>query len=126
MVPVICVRLSKERTQPEKATINIFYKTGAKSVTSRFPVIDVEYEKQQMELFAPDKEIELLIETHDKNNQVVGEAKVGGIGYGLAHIGFYSKSKASTLWSTAYATGDTHTNRGDQQNDDITCKHFRT
>jgi hypothetical protein len=79
IVPIISVRLTKEHLQQEKAKIKISYKTDAKTITSRFPVLDIEYEKKQMELFTPENEIELLIEAHDKNNNVKGEAKAGGI-----------------------------------------------
>ena len=79
IVPVIDIRLSKEQPIKEKARIKIFYKNDAKHITSRFPVIDVEYEKKQMEMFVQENEIELLLEAHDKNNNVVGEAKAGGI-----------------------------------------------
>ena len=79
LVPVITMRLHKEQPQPPKATIRISYKNGAQYVTSRFPVIDVEYEKPQMGLFGQENDIELLIEAHDQNSQVVGEAKMGGI-----------------------------------------------
>jgi hypothetical protein len=79
IVPVISIRLSKAQPQQEKATLKIFYKNEAKYITSRFPVIDVEYEKKQMDLFVQENEIELLLEAHDKNRNVVGEAKAGGI-----------------------------------------------
>ena len=79
IVPVIAIRLSKEQPIKEKARIKIFYKNDAKHITSRFPVIDVEYEKKQMEMFIQENEIELLLEAHDKNSNVVGEAKAGGI-----------------------------------------------
>ncbi len=79
IVPVITIRLSKEQPRKEKARIKISYKTDAKHITSRFPVIDVEYEKKQMEMFVQENEIELLLEAHDKNSNVVGEAKAGGI-----------------------------------------------
>ncbi|MCF8130491.1 MAG: PglZ domain-containing protein, partial [Deltaproteobacteria bacterium] len=75
----ITIRLSKEQPRKEKARIKISYKTDAKHITSRFPVVDVEYEKKQMEMFVQENEIELLLEAHDKNNNVVGEAKAGGI-----------------------------------------------
>ena len=79
IVPVILIRLSKEQPQQKKAKLKISYKDDAKSITSRFPVIDAEYEKKQMDLFVQENEIELLLEAHDKNNNVVGEAKAGGI-----------------------------------------------
>ena len=79
IVPVISIRLTKEEPQKEKARIKISYKTDVKHITTRFPVVNVEYEKKQMEMFVPENEIELLLEAHDKNNNVVGEAKAGGI-----------------------------------------------
>ncbi|MFH2063617.1 MAG: PglZ domain-containing protein [Pseudomonadota bacterium] len=79
IVPVILIRLSKEQPQQEKAKIKLSYKNEAKHITTRLPVIDVEYEKQQLELFAQENEIELLLEAHDKNGKVVGEAKAGGV-----------------------------------------------
>jgi hypothetical protein len=79
IVPIISIRLTKEQPQRKKATLKMSYKNDAKYITSRFPVIDVEYEKKQRDLFVQGKEIELLLEAHDKNSNVVGEAKAGGI-----------------------------------------------
>ena len=79
IVPVISIRLSKEKTRKEKANINLSYKDGAKQITTRLPVVDLEYEKQQMELFSHENEIELLLEAHDKSGNIVGEPKAGGI-----------------------------------------------
>jgi hypothetical protein len=78
LVPVISIRLSKEPPRQEKASISLMYKDGARQVTTRFPVIDVAFDKQQMDLFGQDNGIELLLEAHDKNSNVVGEAKAGG------------------------------------------------
>jgi hypothetical protein len=78
LVPVISIRLSKEPPRQEKAKITLIYKDGTRQITTRFPVIDVVFEKPQMDLFGQDNEIEVLLEAHDKNSQVVGEAKAGG------------------------------------------------
>ena len=79
IVPVISIRLSKKQAQQEKPKIVLSYKNEAIHITTRLPVLDVEYEKKQMGLFALENEVELLLEAHDKTGNVVGEAKAGGI-----------------------------------------------
>lgn len=78
VVPVITMKLEHD-SQPktEVASINISYKNGAKRITSRMPVIDVEVISQ--DIFSGDSDFELLLEAHDKKSNVVGEAKTGGV-----------------------------------------------
>lgn len=77
IVPVITLQL-KASEQPviEKASIVMSYKNGAKYITTRMPVIDLSAETTDM--FSLDNDFEILLEAHDKNGNIVGEAKVGG------------------------------------------------
>lgn len=79
IVPVISIRMSKEKPKEQKVKVILSYKNEAKHITTRLPVIDVEYEKKQRDMFAQEKEIEILLEAHDKKGNVVGEARAGGV-----------------------------------------------
>ncbi|HAR32948.1 MAG TPA: PglZ domain-containing protein, partial [Desulfobacter sp.] len=77
VVPVIQLQLKQSTSFEEKeVSIELNYKNGAKRITTRLPVIDVQAISQS--LFSPDKEFEILLEAHDKKGNVVGEAKPGG------------------------------------------------
>lgn len=77
VVPVIVMQL-KYSTLPllHKATIAISYKNGAKSITTRMPVIDLSVDTA--DLFSIENDFEILLEAHDSKGEVVGEAKAGG------------------------------------------------
>lgn len=77
VVPVITMQL-KVQAQPSinKAAINIFYKNGAKRITTRVPVIDLAVETADM--FSTESDFEILLEAHNSKGEVVGEAKAGG------------------------------------------------
>jgi len=77
VVPVIQLQLNQSDSGDDKdVSIELNYKNGAKRITTRLPVIDVQAISQS--LFSPDKEFEILLEAHDKKGNVVGEAKPGG------------------------------------------------
>jgi hypothetical protein len=77
VVPVITMQL-KPSSQPtlHKATMAMSYKNGAKFITTRMPVIDLAVDTADM--FSIENEFEILLEAHDINGEVVGEAKAGG------------------------------------------------
>ena len=77
VVPVITMQL-KASTQPSlhKLSVAMSYKNGAKSITTRMPVIDLSVEAADM--FAVGNDFEILLEAHDSKGEVVGEAKAGG------------------------------------------------
>ncbi|MEW5818369.1 MAG: PglZ domain-containing protein, partial [Spirochaetota bacterium] len=78
ILPVITARLKTEISEEVKAKISIGYKNNVKRITTRLPVIDVQLELTVGTLFSKWKDIEILLEAHDKKGQVVGEAKPGG------------------------------------------------
>lgn len=78
ILPVITARLNTEVSEETKAKISISYKNNATRIMTRLPVIDVQLELTVGTLFSQWKDIEILLEAHDKKGQVVGEAKPGG------------------------------------------------
>lgn len=78
IVPVIVMQLdTAEQTQLEQAIVVLNYKNGKKRIATRLPVIEIAVETQ--DLFSVATDFEILLEAHDKNGNVVGEAKIGGI-----------------------------------------------
>ena len=78
IVPVLVVRLdAKENKRQPEVVVQLSYKNGAKHITTRRPVIDVLLPLG--DLFAQEKEIEILLEAQDSKGNVVGEALTGGI-----------------------------------------------
>lgn len=77
IVPVITMQL-KPSNQPtlHKASVAMSYKNGAKTITTRMPVIDLAVETADM--FSIENNFEILLEAHDSKGVVVGEAKAGG------------------------------------------------
>jgi len=77
IVPVISLQLEAPK-QPsvQQAQVVLNYKNGAKRITTRLPVIEISLETQDM--FSVGSDFEILLEAHDKNGNVVGEAKSGG------------------------------------------------
>lgn len=77
IVPVITMQL-KQSNQPtlHKASVAMSYKNGAKTITTRMPVIDLSVETADM--FSIENNFEILLEAHDSKGLVVGEAKAGG------------------------------------------------
>jgi len=75
IVPVIAVRIRKEEAGiHSKLSVTLRYKRGAKKITTRMPVIEIE--AGAADLFA--QETDLLVEAYGEKGQVVGEAKPGG------------------------------------------------
>ena len=76
VVPVITMRLGLIKPDYRKPTVRLSYKNGAKSITTRLPVIDLAVDQDDM--FALGSDLEILIEAQDKNSNIVGESKTGG------------------------------------------------
>ena len=77
VVPVITLKLDAPDQAPiEQASVVLSYKNGAKRITTRLPVMDIAVKTQDM--FSVGSDFEILLEAHDKNGNVVGEAKPGG------------------------------------------------
>ncbi len=78
VVPVISMQL-KVSTQPSvhQATISMTYRNGAKAITTRVPVIELSVDTADM--FSVDSGFEVLLEAHDPQGDVIGEAKAGGV-----------------------------------------------
>ena len=53
------------------------YRNGAKTITTRMPVVDLTVDTTDM--FSIENSFEILLEAHDSNSNVVGEAKAGGL-----------------------------------------------
>lgn len=76
LVPVLVVRLEGTSAQADDLTrIKISYKNGAKKITTRIPVIDIEMEKNMLLV---GKTFEILLEAQDTKGNVVGEPRPGG------------------------------------------------
>ncbi|MEM1156103.1 MAG: PglZ domain-containing protein [Pseudomonadota bacterium] len=78
VVPVITLQLDAPEQAPvSQATVFLNYKNGAKRITTRLPVIEISIDTQDM--FSVGSDFEILLEAHDKQGEVVGEAKPGGL-----------------------------------------------
>ena len=75
-MPVVTVRLEAKQPKMAQAKVTLTYKSGARRITTRLPVLDVAMEAEDM--FAHGQDFEILLEAHDKKGMVVGEAKPGG------------------------------------------------
>lgn len=76
VVPVIAMRLTEvEEDAGQSISVSLTYKRGAKLITTRFPVVEV---TATGNLFSAGSTFEVLVEAHDKQGNVVGEAKPGG------------------------------------------------
>ena len=74
IVPVLVVRLSGGKTNTlEQFQIDLTYKNGAKRITTRLPVIDVELLPDN--LFSQSLTGEILLEAQDSKGNVVGEPR---------------------------------------------------
>lgn len=87
VVPVLVARLKPDSHTPaRKLKVELSYKHGAKRITTRIPVIELELlprDGQTTDLFADDDSaalpgIEVLLEAQDRQGNVVGEARPGG------------------------------------------------
>ena len=78
IVPVIQLHLDKDmETKKNELEVKLSYKNGAREITTRLPVLEVEIFSQG--LFSMDKNCEILLEAYNSEGEVVGEAKAGGI-----------------------------------------------
>ena len=76
VVPVISVRLQPLEQQLSKGpSITLRYKRGAKRITTRLPVVEIE--AGQGDLFSTGAAVEILVEAHDRKGNVVGEVRPG-------------------------------------------------
>lgn len=76
IVPVLIARLEPTSAQSDDLTrIKVSYKNGAKKITTRIPVIDMEMEKNMLLV---GKTFEILLEAQDTKGNVVGEPRPGG------------------------------------------------
>jgi len=78
VVPVIAVRMQEpEGKFVPQAKITLNYKRGATKITTRLPVIEIS--ASSADLFSMSATFEILVEAHDKQGNVVGEIKLGGM-----------------------------------------------
>ena len=74
VVPVMEVKLKARAKATQKTVVSLSYKSGAKAITSRRPVIELSVTSDDM--FA---QTEILLEAHSDAGDVIGEAKIGGV-----------------------------------------------
>jgi len=78
IVPVIAVRLRTNEPKPvQRPTIQLTYKRGSKRITTRFPVVELNI--APVDMFSLSTPFDVLLEAHDKQGNVVGEARPGGL-----------------------------------------------
>jgi len=78
VVPVIAVKMQEpEGKFVPQAKIALNYKRGATKITTRLPVIEIS--ASSADLFSMSATFEILVEAHDKQGNVVGEIKLGGM-----------------------------------------------
>lgn len=77
VVPVLVARLDNQaQTERRKIMVVLTYKNGAKRITTRLPVIEVELVSD--DIFSQDVTLEILLEAQDSKGNVVGEPRPGG------------------------------------------------
>ena len=76
ILPVIVIRLAVEQQDFRNPNVTLFYKNGAKRITTRLPVINITLE--DVDLTDKNHDLEILLEAEDTKGNVVGEAKSGG------------------------------------------------
>ncbi len=77
VVPVLSMRLEGAEPAIRKIKIDLTYRNGAKRITTRTPVVEVMWANDDM--FEQDREVEILLEAHKPNGDVVGEPRPGGV-----------------------------------------------
>lgn len=76
VVPVLIARLdSEDPAAVGKVSVNLSYKNGAKRITTRVPVVDIQIQSEDM--FSQGVSVEVLIEAQDAKGNVVGEPRAG-------------------------------------------------
>lgn len=73
VVPVMEIKLKGQAKAAQKTVVTLSYKKGAKSITSRRPIVELSVTSDDM--FA---QTEILLEAHNDAGDVIGEAKIGG------------------------------------------------
>ena len=77
VVPVLVAKLQRaDESAFVQAEVRLSYKNGAKRITTQVPVFDIEL--VSVGLFSHGAPVEVLVEAHDRNGNVVGEARPGG------------------------------------------------
>lgn len=75
VVPVMEIKLTNKGQKKEAiTTVELLYKNGANTITSRRPSIEIQTSSN--DLFA---QMEILLEAQDAEGRVIGEAKIGGV-----------------------------------------------
>lgn len=74
IVPVLVMRLEAAPVEKQQFKVELSYKSGAKRITTRLPVIEMAVFSD--DLFA--QELEILLEAQDAKGEVVGEPRPGG------------------------------------------------
>ena len=76
IVPAITVSLQDQSGhETSVAIVRLSYKSGVKRITTRLPVVDLSVECTDM--FGQGLDVEILLEAHDRNGNVIGEARKG-------------------------------------------------
>jgi hypothetical protein len=77
IVPVLVARLhAPEQPELRKVAVELTYKSGAKRITTRLPVIEVMLIAEDM--FSQGLNVDILLEAEDSKGNVVGEPRPGG------------------------------------------------
>jgi hypothetical protein len=86
VVPVLTLKLEAAVPEPRKVTVTLSYKSGAKKVFTRRPVLEVIWATTDM--FEQDRTLEILLEAHDVKGEVVGEPRGSMVdaASGLIHL----------------------------------------
>lgn len=80
VVPVLVVKLVGEiEKSTEKTEVLLSYKNGAERITTLLPVLNIELVNLETADMFLSNELEILLEAHDENGEVIGEAKPGGV-----------------------------------------------
>lgn len=77
VVPVLVARLhAPEQPELRKVTVELTYKSGAKRITTRLPVIEVMLIAE--DIFSQGLSVDISLEAQDSKGNVVGEPRPGG------------------------------------------------
>ena len=78
IIPVLKVNLSiRSASEARKILIKLTYRSGAKRISSRNPVVDLEFPRTELFTHLGDP-VEILVEAYDKKGNLVGETRPGG------------------------------------------------
>jgi len=77
VVPLLIARLdAAEQPELRKVNVELSYKSGAKRITTRVPVLEVILVSE--DIFSQGMSVEILLEAQDSKGNVVGEPRPGG------------------------------------------------